>query len=138
MTGADPDRPIAEGLFEVGADGPRLLVGRCERCDELHFPRTDTCPYCGSPARAERVGPRGHLRLFTVVRKAPPGYHGPVPFGFGVVALDGHRLEVVTRLGESDLGRLCPELPMELQIEPLPIDEEGATVTTWVFVPSPS
>jgi uncharacterized OB-fold protein len=129
-------RPIADGLFEMADGQPRLVVARCGHCRELHFPASDACPYCGDACQAERVGPRGRLRLFTVVRKAPPGYRGPVPYGFGVVALEGHRLEVITRLTESDLDRLRPDLPMRLEIAPLYVDDEGRTVLSWAFAPA--
>ena len=39
-----PPRPIAPGLFETSADGPRLRAARCAACGKLHFPATPTCP----------------------------------------------------------------------------------------------
>ena len=85
-----PPRPIAPGLFETSADGPRLRAARCAACGKLHFPATATCPYCGSETTTPTlVGPAGHLRLFTVVASRPPGYRGPLPYGFGVVEVDG-------------------------------------------------
>jgi uncharacterized OB-fold protein len=135
MSTAADNRSIAEGLFEIAQGGPRLIVGRCGGCRELHFPASETCPYCGAACETERVGPHGRLRLFTVVHKAPPGYRGPVPYGFGVVALEGHRLEVITRLSESEVARLRPDLPMRLEIAPLYTDDDGTQVMSWVFVP---
>jgi uncharacterized OB-fold protein len=126
-------RPIAPGLFTDDVRDPRLLAGRCASCRELHFPAADTCPYCGAGAAAEPVGPRGTLRLFTVVATAPPGYRGPVPYGFGVVELDATGLCVLTRLEEASLERLRPGLPMRLVIGPLFTDAEGRDVLSWSF-----
>jgi uncharacterized OB-fold protein len=126
-------RPIAQGLFVVDDAGPRLLAGRCERCRELHFPAAETCPYCGQSAVPEPVGPRGTLRLFTVVQTAPPGYQGPVPYGFGVVELDATGLCVVSRLDETSLARLRPGLPLTLRIAPLFTDPDGHDVLSWSF-----
>jgi uncharacterized OB-fold protein len=126
-------RPIAPGLFVADAGGPRLLSGRCQACRELHFPAADTCPYCGNPAGSEPIGPMGTLRLFTVVGTAPPGYQGPVPFGFGVVELDGTGLCVMSRLDETDLARLRPGLAMRLRVAPLFTDAEDRPVLSWSF-----
>ena len=45
---------------------------------------------------------------------APPGYNGPVPYGFGVVELDGIGLRVVGRLTEADPARSRAAMPMRL------------------------
>ena len=126
-------RPIAPGLFTEEAGGPRLLAGRCTSCHSLHFPAADTCSYCGAGAVGEAIGPRGTLRLFTVVSSAPPGYAGPVPYGFGVVEVEGSGLCVVSRLDETSIERLRPGLPMRLRVAPLFTDAEGREVRSWSF-----
>jgi uncharacterized OB-fold protein len=82
------------------------------------------------------VGPAGHLRLFTVVSNRPPGYRGPLPYGFGVVELDDTGLEVITRLAETDPARLRPGLPVRLVVEPLFTDEDGTPVLAYAFAPA--
>ena len=126
-------RPIAPGLFGDDAATPRLLAGRCGACRELHFPVSDTCPYCGGAAVSEPVGPDGTLRLFTVVQNAPPGYQGPIPYGFGVVEIGGTGLCVLGRLEETSLERLRPGLAMRLRIAPLFTDADGRAVLSWSF-----
>jgi uncharacterized OB-fold protein len=68
------------------------------------------------------------------VSSRPPGYRGPLPYGFGVVELDGG-LRVVARLTEARLERLRPGLPMRLVVEPLFDDDEGRPVLSWAFAP---
>lgn|SRR5215472_6041331 len=132
-----PPRPIVHGLFEQAPEGPRLQAARCAPCGKVHFPASATCPYCGADAPTPTlVGPAGRLRLFTVVANRPPGYRGPVPYGFGVVELDGVDLQVITRLTEADLQRLRPGLPVTLVIEPLFTDDEGAAVMSYAFAPA--
>jgi hypothetical protein len=126
-------RPIAPGLFGDDAATPRLLAGRCGACSQLHFPASPTCPYCGGGAATEPIGPHATLRLFTVVHTAPPGYQGSVPYGFGVVEMDGTGLCVLGRLEETRLDRLRPGLPMRLRIAPLFTDAEGRGVLSWSF-----
>jgi len=129
-------RAIAPGLFVGDADGARLLAGLCAACGKRHFPAAAVCPYCAvAGAREVPVGPAGRLELYTTVLSRPPGYRGPVPYGLGVVALDGG-LSVIARLTETDLSRLRPGLPMRLVIEALFTDDEGRPVLSYAFQPA--
>src|SRR2546428_13277323 len=128
-------RAITEGLFVIEGEGPRLVAARCPACGKLHFPAAPVCPYCGADgATVTRVGPAARLCLYTAVHSRPPGYRGEVPYGFGVVELEGG-LRVITRLTESRLERLRPGLPMHLVVEPLFRDGEGRTVLCYAFRP---
>ena len=131
----DATRPIAPGLFDDGPAGPFLVAGRCPACARPHFPAGPTCPYCAADGCVEvRVGPAARLWLYTAVSTRPPGYRGEVPFGFGVVELDGG-LRVVTRLTEARLERLRPGLPMRLVLAPLHADDDGTAVVSYAFAP---
>ena len=116
--------PLREGLFEETADGPRLIGGRCRSCDEHQFPLGDACPFCGA-ATIDRVllSTIGTLWGATAVTNAPPGYEGPVPYGFGVVELP-EGLRVMTRLVDRDPASLELGTSMTLLIEELPADGE--------------
>jgi uncharacterized OB-fold protein len=128
-------RAVTEGLFRRAEGGPRLVAGRCGACERLHFPATTSCPYCGETGAGEAtVGPRARLLLFTSIQTRPPGYRGPVPYGFGVVELEGG-LRVVTRLTEHRMDQLAPDLPMTLVVEPLFTDDDGTPVLSYAFAP---
>jgi uncharacterized OB-fold protein len=128
-------RAVAPGLFTDGANGPRLVAGRCATCAKPHFPAASICPYCGADGCEEiHAGPEARLCLFTAVQTRPPGYRGEVPYGFGVVELAGG-LRVVTRLTEARLERLRPGLAMRLVIEPVFTDDEGRPIVCWAFRP---
>lgn len=130
---SDTPEPIHPGLYRVGDAGIRLVAGICDRCDAPHFPRTDTCPFCGGAETTERlVGPAGVVVLCTVVHRAPPGYAGPVPYGFGVVRIGGTRLEIVTRLRASRLDALLPGSRVTLAIDHLP-GPDGTPAAVWTF-----
>jgi uncharacterized OB-fold protein len=121
-------------MREVGDGRVELLAGRCASCGRLDFPRPSVCAYCRSDEiGAEAVGPEATLWAWTGVQAAPPGYEGPVPFGFGVVELAGE-LRVITRIVEPDPARLTYGQPGWLVTEALPPD--GALV--WSFEPGES
>lgn len=129
-------RPIAPGLFTMNPDAPRLMASRCAACSRIQFPANDTCPYCGHMVcPAIEVGPTATLFLFTAIRTAPPGYRGPLPYGFGVVELP-EGIRVITRLTETDPALLHPGSPMRLVIVPLYTDDEGTPVVSYAFAPA--
>lgn len=122
--------PIADGLFELDGDGTITLIGGYSPTSAFyHFPLLDTCPYSGA-ADVEPVllSRDGTLWAWTAVTAPPPGYNGPVPYGFGVVELTREKLRIITRLKSSDPDALTFGQSMTLVGDELP---DG--VVTWAF-----
>jgi len=118
--------PVQPGLFtETG-----LLGGACGACGRRHFPRARICPWCGCADEIDEVtlSATGTLWGWTAVTASPPGYEGPVPYGFGVVELPEDGLRVVTRLVESDPSLLARGTPMRFCVVPL-----TPPTVTWAF-----
>lgn len=130
------DAPLQDGLYEETTDGPRLIGGRCRTCDEHHFPIGDGCPFCGATA-IDRVLLSSHGTLWgaTAVTNRPPGYDGPVPYGFGVVELP-EGLRVMSRIADGSPATLAVGTPMALVLEELTVD--GAPRSMYAFTPEPS
>jgi len=118
-------------LFRVEGEDLVLLGGRSRSSGLHHFPRSDVCPYTGADDVETVELPRsGSLWLWTSVTSAPPGYDGPVPYGFGVVELDGIDLRVIGRLTEADPNALREGQPVRV------VAERFGDVTTWAFAPA--
>lgn len=125
---------LRPGLVTDGPE-PALIGGRCAACARFHFPKAQICPYCSADNVEEvELSRTGLLWAWTSVSTAPPGYFGEVPYGFGVVELP-EGLRVVTRLTESDTGRLTLGQMMHLEIVPVRVDE-GNEALTYAFAPS--
>ncbi len=123
-------KAIADGLFEMHDDGTISLIGGYSPTSgKYHFPLLDTCPYSGA-TDIERVllSRDATLWAWTAVTAAPPGYEGPVPYGFGVVELVAEKLRIITRLREADPAALSFGQPMTLVADELP-----GGVATWAF-----
>ena len=128
--------PVRDGLFGEDVHGTAFLVGgRCRTCGRLEFPLQSTCPACGGGEIDEMhlSGP-GTLWGWTAVTAPPPGYVGETPFGFGVVELlEG--LRVISRIEETDPGRLEFGMPVTLVLVELGVDDAGEMLTTYSFAP---
>jgi uncharacterized OB-fold protein len=127
MTHMSETKPVVEGMF----DDEGLIGGACSSCGRNHFPLAGSCPWCGAADPVEaRLATEGTLWSWTAVNAAPPGYEGPVPYGFGVVELAGDGLQVITLLTESDPARLHVGDPMRFTTRSV-----GDGVTSWAFAP---
>lgn len=123
--------------MEISEDGARLTIGRCSTCLRAHFPFAADCPWCGAEAcAADRGGPWARLWLWTAVTSRPPGYRGPVPYGFGVVELEDVPLRVVTRLTEADPAKLYEGQRLQLVLDEFFTDDDGTAIAGWAFTPA--
>lgn len=130
--------PVHEGLFETAGDEVALLASRCRSCGHYQFPAATTCPSCrGDDVETVTLSSTGTLWGWTAVHAAPPGYDGPVPFGFGVVELP-EGLRVITRVEQPDPARLSFGMPVRFALAPLHTDDDGTQVVTYTFVPADS
>jgi uncharacterized OB-fold protein len=124
---------IHDGLFVLG-DSPALIGGRCAHCSKVCFPIQEICPYCSfeSVDRVE-LSHSGTLWAWTAVTAAPPGYVGPIPYGFGVVELP-EGVRVITRLTEADPGNL--EFGQAMQLVLVPLEQpDGSEAIIYAFSP---
>ena len=114
-------------LLERAGDAITLVGGYSPTSGHHHFPLAPVCPYTGAEDVERVLLPiTGRLWAWTAVNTAPPGYEGPVPYGFGVVELDDIGLRVVGRLTESDPAALHDGQPMRLI----------ADLDVWAFTPA--
>jgi uncharacterized OB-fold protein len=130
-------KPVHGGLFGEDEQGaPYLVGGRCRTCERLQFPLQSTCPACGGGGIDEiHLSGEGTLWGWTAVTAPPPGYLGETPFGFGVVELP-EGLRVITRIEETDPGRLAFGMRVDLVLVELGADDEGEVLTTYSFAPA--
>ncbi len=130
-----PPQPLHPGLFRHDDDGSITLLGGYSRSSgQRHFPRQELCPFTGADDIVEVDLPRfGTLSGWTSVNVAPPGYAGVVPYGLGIVELDGEPvLKVIGRLIATGVTTLSFGDPMML-VGDVVTTTEGVDVTTWAF-----
>lgn len=126
---------VAEGIFDFTVDGePRLAGSECEACGTRVFPASHRCPSCfSSRSRRTLLSDRGVLDSYTVVRQAPPGWRGSVPYVIAKVVVEGG-LTVHSQL----VGAHAIQSGMQLRLvlRSLYKDEQGRDVIAPVFAPA--
>lgn len=139
MTPTD-QRPVAEDLFRITADGPALIGTRCTGCGTHYFPKSLSCrnPACDAKAAQEvTMGRRGRLYSYTVQAYRPPALFRMepwVPYAIGLVELP-EGLRVLGMLTGCELDDIRIDMPLELVVETLYRDEQGRDVSTYKFSP---
>lgn len=124
---------VKEGLFTLPQDNTptRLLGGQCSDCDRFHFPVQSHCPYCSAEdCQQHELSAHGKVEVCTTVINRPPGYDGPMPFGFGVVELP-EGIRVIARLLHPERieagARVC------LTLDPIGSTSDGDEIVTYAF-----
>jgi uncharacterized OB-fold protein len=134
-------KPIAD-VFTWPADEPRLIGSRCAACGAVTFPAQPRCPRCSQPDMAQLELPRSGTLVSWTTQGFPPivPYRGDAtgkefePFGVGLVQLDDV-VRVEARLTESDPEKLDFGMPVELEIVPFYVNDEGDEILTFAFAP---
>ena len=121
--------PFRADALEIERDQVHLIGSRCDSCGALAFPTRQVCATCGSTALSRvRLGGKGRLYTFAIVRQAPKEF--PTPYVIGYVDLD-EGVRVFTRVVTGSEKDLRLGMPMTLRAAPLP---DGGTVA-YAFTP---
>lgn len=132
--------PVAEGLFQADASGPRLIGSRCAGCATLYFPEAFTCrnPDCYDKRPVRELLPdRGALESFTIQRYRPPPLFRMddwSPYGIGLIDL-GQGLKVMGMLTDHPPETFHIGMAVRIVIEKLYTDEDRGPVLTYKFAP---
>lgn len=122
-------QPVEKGLFT--AVPPALIGGRCDAYGALRFPHRGVCAACqGAAVSPVALSTAGTIYTFTIVRHAPPGYVGEVPYALGIVELP-EGLRVAATLVADDLSALS--IGDVVDFELLPLGHGDHAVLSYAF-----
>jgi uncharacterized protein len=100
-----------ENFFAKAREG-QLTAVRCGHCGALAVPPKEFCPECSHRAWAPTpLSGEGTIASYTVIRVAPRGHAGEVPYAIAAVQL---------KEGVSMLGRVV-DIPLEKLAVGLPV-----------------
>jgi hypothetical protein len=109
-------------FFEKAAAG-ELPAVRCTRCGALAIPPREFCPECAERAwQPTSLSGEGTIASFTVIRVAPRGYTGDVPYAIAAVQLK-EGVSLLGRVVDIPLDKLEIGLPVRFR----PLTRNGQT-----------
>lgn len=132
--------PVLSNRLKLLGDGTQgVLLGRkCKSCGAHFFGSPRFCLKCtSSELQPVELSQEGTLYTYTIVRMAPPGWQGSVPYLLGVVKLpEGPR--VTAELVDCSEGTVKVGMPMELTVRVGGKDKQGNEVVVYKWKPKSS
>ena len=109
---------IPSFFFRMIRDEKRIFGRKCPKCNTVYVPPRPVCGPCfEATSEWVEVGPLGTLAGFTVVYftflDPMTGTRRPIPYGYGLVRLDGTDRRLQHFLSESDPKKLRLGMRME-------------------------
>ncbi len=128
---------VAERQLRISEDGKDgVLLGRkCQDCGEMFFGQPRFCLKCTS-GNLEPVefGRDGVVSTYTIVRQAPPGWQGDVPYLLATVKLT-EGPSVASEVVDCAEGDLKVGMPVEFTVRVGGTDKEGNEVIVYKWRP---
>lgn len=116
----------------IAGNPPALQGGCCGACGSWAFPAVDACGACGAgDVRVTALSTEGAIYSFTIIRIPVPGYHGPVPYGLGIVELEREGLRVGTTLLADPINELRIGAPVRFRL--FDVGTEDEPLTTYAY-----
>jgi uncharacterized OB-fold protein len=118
------DAPVTlQTFFERAREG-RLTGIKCDGCGALAIPPRELCPECGQRAwSAVPLSGDGAIASFTVIRVAPRGHAGDVPYAIAAVQL-AEGVSLLGRVVDVPLDRLA--VGLKVRFRPLVVRDRTA------------
>jgi uncharacterized OB-fold protein len=104
----DPAINLETAHYWEAAKEGRLLLKRCNDCDQVHYYPRAVCPHCLSSATGwiQACG-RGRIYSYSVMRRVP------IPYAIAYIALD-EGVTMMSNLVECDFDALQIDQPVEV------------------------
>ncbi|MBI4528451.1 MAG: OB-fold domain-containing protein [Deltaproteobacteria bacterium] len=130
-------RPENWSASPLESDSAQLVGGRCARCGNVYFPRSNVCPGCGSrePMAQVLLSRVGKLYSYSVIHVGAPGFKAPYAVGY-VDLPDGPR--VFGHVDGWEDGPIPLDSSVDIYAGPIGKDREGEELISVRFRPLPS
>jgi hypothetical protein len=93
--------------FLKGILNRELIAKRCPSCEKVYVPPRGSCPTCGVPTvEPVKLGQRGTVTTFSVIRFPFEGQMLEPPYACAHVVLDGADVPLLHLIGECDVDNV--------------------------------
>jgi len=114
-----PHRNLETAAFWDGCAAGRLVLPRCDECDELIWYPRRMCPFCGSLAVTDtEVSGRGTVYSYSVIRRGAGPFRDAGPYVLAMVQLAEGPI-MMTNLVDCDLDAIEVGQAVRVVFEPV-------------------
>ena len=100
----------------------RLEAAKCAGCGKIYYPPRRVCPCGGREFETVELPNTGKVVTYTIIRVGPSDFVEEVPYGLGIVELDGG-VRLMAQLVDVPLEDIKTGMPVRLEFRK--IYEEG-------------
>lgn len=122
-------------MLKETEDGYVLVGQKCKCCGKIAYPKRRVCPECFSDELEEYVFPKqGILHTYSCTYLGEPHLAAPYIFGFVDFPEKVRVPALITGCDPEGKDLRC-DMPVEMVIDVLNVDENGERIYTYKFIP---
>ncbi len=128
---------VSQSRLRINEDGTEgVLLGRkCRNCGETFFGQPRFCLKCTSADLAPvDLGREGEITTYTIVRQAPPGWQGDVPYLLATAKV-AEGPSITSEVVDCAEDRLKVDMSVELTMRVGGTDKEGNEIVVYKWRP---
>ena len=132
-------RPMSSRMMKLNEDMTQgaLLGSRCNECGTYFFGAPQFCVRCTlNSLKPVELSKEGKLHTYTIVRQAPPGWQGQVPYILGSVELP-EGVDILTEVIDLPKENIKIGMKMEMVLKVGGKDAEGNEIMVYKWRPAP-
>ncbi len=105
----------------------RLEAGKCSSCGNVYYPPRRVCPCGGREFETVELPNTGKVVTYTIIRVGPSDFADEVPYGLGIVELDGG-VRLMAQLVDVPLDDIKTGMPVTLEFRKIYQEGEAGII----------
>jgi uncharacterized OB-fold protein len=105
----------------------RLEAAKCASCGKIYYPPRRVCPCGGREFETVELPNTGKVVTYTIIRVGPSDFVEEVPYGLGIVELDGG-VRLMAQLVDVPLEEIKTGMPVRLEFRKIYQEGEAGII----------
>lgn len=105
----------------------RLEAGKCSACGKMYYPPRRVCPCGGREFETVTLPDAGKVVTYTIIRVGPSDFTDEVPYGLGIVELDGG-VRLMAQIVDVPLEDIKTGMPVRLEFRKIYQEGEAGII----------
>ena len=105
----------------------RLEAAKCSSCGKIYYPPRRVCPCGGREFETVELPNTGKVVTYTIIRVGPSDFVDEVPYGLGIVELDGG-VRLMAQIVDVPLDDIKTGMPVTLEFRKIYQEGEAGII----------